>query len=507
MFPTEPFGRSLGAPVDRLVAHGVDHFAMKCRSAKPSALALCIACCGATLAACAPDLGPQPVVPAATQFEIGRSLPADNQPWPADTWWRAFGDPQLDQLIYEAVANSPKMSEAVARIELARAQAINARAALLPNIGATATARYSRISENIGLPSNGDFNWLGAALVTGSFEIDFWGKNRAGLEAATSQAVAAKADAAAAQLMLASQVASAYVDFARLQVMRNLAADAVRMRKETRDLAALRLQAGTGQKQAADQADSAVEAATAQLRAVDESVELTRHMIAALLGAGPDRGSRITRPILIKRRNPGLLKDLPLELVGRKPELVAARWRAEAAAQRIHQATAAYYPNVNLMAVAGIVSMGLDKLFQDKSGLVSAGPAISLPIFDAGRLEAGYRGARAEYDLAVASYREVLLQSLQATADAVTSLKALRGRSAAANAAEAKAQAAYDLTKLRYKGGLADYDSVLLTENALIAAREEAATLRLRGFQLDIALAKALGGGFRGTVPTERTPS
>ena len=480
---------------------------MKCWLAKPSAIALSVACCGLTLAACAPDLGPPPVIPTAAHFETSKSLPPSNQAWPADTWWRTFGDAQLDQLINEAVANSPKMSEAIARIELAKAQAINARAALLPNVGAMGTGRDSRITQNLGLPSDGDFHWLGAALVTGSFEIDFWGKNRAGLEAATSQAMAAKADAAAAQLMLASQVASAYVDFARLQVMRDLAADAVRMRKETRDLAALRLQAGTGQRQAVDQADSAVDAATAQLRAVDESVELTRHMIAALLGAGPDRGSRIARPVLIRRRNPGLPKDLPLELVGRKPELVAARWRAESAAQRIHQATAAYYPNVNLMAVAGFVSMGLDKLFEDRSALVSAGPAISLPIFDGGRLEAGYRGARAEYDLAVASYRDVLLQSLQATADAVTSLKALRGRSAAANSAEAKAQNAYDLTKLRYKGGLADYDSVLLTENALIAAREEAATLRLRGFQLDIALARALGGGFRGTIPIERTPS
>ncbi|MFG1428821.1 efflux transporter outer membrane subunit [Roseixanthobacter glucoisosaccharinicivorans] len=478
---------------------------MNCWSAKPSAIALCIACCGLTLAACAPDLGPQPLIATATQFQTAKSLPPGNQPWPADTWWRAFSDPQLDQLIYEAVANSPTMSEAVARVELAKAQAINAQAALLPNIGAMGTVRDSRITQNLGLPSDGDFHWLGAALVTGSFEIDFWGKNRAGLEAATSQAMATKADAAGAQLILASQVASAYVDFARLQVMRDLAASAVRMRKETRDLAALRLQTGTGQRQAVDQADSAVDAATAQLRSVDESIVLTRHMIAALLGAGPDRGDGLKRPTLIRRRNPGLPTNLPLELVGRKPELVAARWRAEAAAQRIHQATAAYYPNVNLMAVAGVVSMGLDKLFQDRSVLVSAGPAISLPIFDGGRLEAGYRGARAEYDLAVASYRDVLLQSLHAAADAVASLKALRGRSAAANAAEAKAQNAYDLTKLRYKGGLADYDSVLLTENALITAREEAASLRLRGYQLDIALARALGGGFRGTIPTERT--
>ena len=479
---------------------------MNCRSAKTTVLLLCATCCGAALSACAPDLGPKPAIATPAQFESSQSLPPGDQPWPSEAWWRDFGDPQLDQLIDEAVANSPTMAEAAARIQLAKAQATNARAALLPTVSALGAVQDTRITQNIGLPSNGDWSWLGATLLTGSYEIDFWGKNRAALKAATSEEVAARADAAAARLALASQVASAYVDFARLEVERDLAASALQIRTRTRDLVAVRLQAGTSPKQDMEQADSAVQTATARLRSVDESIALTRHMIAALVGAGPDRGDRLAAPALTSRRSPGLPNDLPLALVGRNPELVAARWRAEAASQRIHQAKAAYYPNVNLIAAFGVVSLGLDKLFEEGSELGSAGPAISVPIFDGGRLEAGYRDARGEYDLAVASYRDVLLQSLKAAADAVASLKALPGQSEAVDAAETTAQGAYDLTKLRYEGGLASYDSVLISENALIAARDEAATLRLRGFQLDIALARALGGGFNGAIPTQRTP-
>ncbi len=479
---------------------------MNFRSAKPSAASLSALSCGLALASCAPNLGPKPGIPTPAGYETSASLPAGNQPWPSDAWWRDFGDPQLDQLIDEAVANSPTMAEATARIDLAKAQAINARAALLPTVGATGTVRDSRITQNIGLPSKGDWNWLGATLLSGSFEIDFWGKNRAALRAATSETMAARADAAAARLTLAAQVASAYVDFARLEVERDVAVSALTIRTRSRDLVALRLQAGTGPKQAVEQADSGVAAATARLRAIDESIVLARHMIAALVGAGPDRGDRVTRPALATRRNPGLPNDLPLALVGRKPELVAARWRAEAAAQRIHQAKAAYYPNVNLMGLFGVVSMGLDKLFESSSQLGSVGPAVSVPIFEGGRLAAGYRGARAEYDLAVASYRDVLLQSLKDAADAVASLQALQGRVEATDAAEAKAQSAYDLTTLRYKGGLADYDAVLISENALIAAQDDAATLRLRGFQLDVALARSLGGGFNQPISTDRTP-
>ncbi|WP_170112680.1 efflux transporter outer membrane subunit [Sphingomonas fennica] len=459
------------------------------------------------LASCAPRLGPSPTIASVTQFETSASLPGGDQQWPKTDWWRDFGDPQLDQLIAEGIANSPLMAEAEARVALARAQAISARAALLPRVDTLGAVQDTRISQNIELPTSGGWSWLGSALLSGSFEIDFWGKNRAALRVATSQTRAAQADIAAARLMLTVQIASAYADFARLEANRSLAAAALRTRTEARDLVAVRIRAGTAPAQAMDQAESGVQSATAQLRSVDEAIMLVRHMIAALAGSGPDRGDRIASPALIHRRSPDLPNDLPLELVGRKPELVAARWRAEAAAQQIHEARTAYYPNVNLLGVFGVVSLGLDRLFTDGSQLGTVGPAVSVPVFEGGRLAAGYRGARAEYDLAVASYREVLLQSLKDAADAVTSLKALPNEAQAADAAEAKAQNAYALTKLRYEGGLADFDAVLISENALIAARDEATMLRLRGFQLDITLARALGGGFSGRAPTRRTTS
>lgn len=393
------------------------------------------------------------------------------------------------------------MAQAAARVAIAKSQIENAQAALLPSLNVIGTVQETRITENLGLPSNGDWKGLGAALLDGNYEIDFWGKNRAAVAAATSTAEAAAADAAAARVTLAADVASTYCDFARLAVDRDLAADALRIKQDSLDLVQGRLRAGTAPKQALEEAESQVQTATEQLAALNESLELTRHAIAALVGAGPDRGDQLAPPRLVNNLPPALPNDVPIELAGRNPSLVAARWRVEAAASRIKVAKAAYYPNVNLMAVFGVLSMGLGNLFQEESELGSVGPAINLPIFEGGRLEAGYRGARGEYDLAVASYNDVLLQTLRDAADAIASLNALQTRSQAADAAEQQAQAAYTLTRDRFKGGLTDYDSVLISEDALIEARNQAASLRIRAFTLDIALMRALGGGYHTSIP------
>ena len=179
----------------------------------------------------------------------------------------------------------------------------------------------------------------------------------------------------------------------------------------------------------------------------------------------------------------------------------------ESAAERIGVARAGFYPNVNISGLIGLASFGLDNLFKSESVIGSFGPAISLPIFQGGRLSARYRGARGDYDAAVATYNETLLQALHQAADAATSLRALHERVDRTDAAVARQDAAYGLAKMRYEGGLSDYQSVLISEDALLAAREQAAALRLRGFILDIALAKALGGGFKAAVPASDTNS
>jgi NodT family efflux transporter outer membrane factor (OMF) lipoprotein len=442
---------------------------------------------------------------AESSVATARSFVAEPAPWPSDHWWKDFGDLQLDQLIEEALANSPTVEQAAGRIRVASAQSDLARASLLPKVGATATARYSRITQSIGLPTDGDWHLLGAGLINASYDLDLWGKNRSALRAAVSEQRANEADAAAARLALSVAVASSYSDLSQLYLRRSVAADALSVRKATLDLVTRRFNAGLDPRTALEQAQAGADAATGALAAIDEAIGVNRNALAALLGAGPDRGLDIKVPALTTRRPFGLPSDAAINLIGRNPDVVSARWRVEAEAQRIGVAKAGFYPDVSIAGLIGVASFGLSNLFKQESIIGSAGPAISLPIFDGGRLAANYRGARARYDIAVAQYDEALLRALHDVADAATSERALAARQLAADGAVTRQEAAYRLARMRYEGGLADYQSVLIVEDSLLNARDQAASLRLRGFVLDIALVNALGGGFRGDLPIPKT--
>lgn len=239
-----------------------------------------------------------------------------------------------------------------------------------------------------------------------------------------------------------------------------------------------------------------LDSARAALAEASEQIKLTRNSIAALLGRGPDRGLDILRPRLQMRRPVGLPDALSANLLGRNPEVVAARWRVEAAARNIGVARAQFYPDVNLMAFVGYQSLGLNNLFSSGSDIGSVGPAISLPLFEGGRLRANYKGARAEYEYAVASYNDALTQALRETADATGSLAALVDRSEATASALSHSEEAYQLAKARYSGGLADYQEVLTSEDGLLRAQLANTAIHSRGYSLDVALVKALGGGF-----------
>lgn len=451
------------------------------------------------LSGCAtvPDLGPRPEPADAATFATARSLGGSLQQWPRDDWWHDFGDPQLDTLVREALEHSPTVAEAAARIRAAAAQADLARALRQPTVGATATVRESRITQSIGLPTDGEWHLLAAGLASASYDLDIWGKTRDALRAAVSAVQASEADEATTRLAVATAVATTYVEFAQWLVRRDVAADAERIRGDLRTLVVQRYDAGLEPQASVEQAEGSVETARAELAAIDESLDLIRHTLAALLGAGPDRGLEIAAPSLRHRRPSELPANLPIELVGRRPDVVSARWRVEAAAARIGVARAGFYPNVSLGGLIGFASFGLDNLVDSRSVVGSAGPAISLPIFDGGRRSATYKSARGEYEAAVAVYDATLLRSLRESADAAASLRALGPRANRIDAALTRNEAAYRLSRIRYEGGLSDYQAVLISENALLAAREQAASIRLRGFLLDIALARSLGGGFR----------
>jgi NodT family efflux transporter outer membrane factor (OMF) lipoprotein len=456
----------------------------------------------AALSGCAaiPKLGPEPQAKAPTAYATAQTFDAPAAQWPQDRWWTAYGDAQLDGLIEEALAHSPDLVQAEARIRQAKAIAEQANSTLLPHLNAGGTIQGFKPSYNEGIPSglapHGWHDWevVGVGL---DWQIDFFGRNRALLAAATSEAEARRADAAEARLVLSTAIAGAYADLAQLYAERDAAHDAVRVRSESEALIAARFGRGLETDAALERAHSARAAAEEQLAALDESIGLSRNGLAALMGEGPDRGLAIARPGNAAVRPFGLPTNLPAELVGRRPDVVAARLTAQAAQKRIKAAKADFYPNVNLVALAGASSLGIGMLAKAGSGFASAGPAVSLPIFSAGRIEGAYRGARADYDTAVAVYDKTLVRAFQEVADSAVSARALDARLADSREALAAANKAYDLTRQRYARGLGTYLDVLSAEDALISQRRDVADLETRAFVLDVGLIRALGGGYR----------
>jgi NodT family efflux transporter outer membrane factor (OMF) lipoprotein len=391
------------------------------------------------------------------------------------------------------------MMEAQARLRDAVARTGDARSALYPTLGANASVTRDKLSYNSIFPAAAvprGWNDMGRTTLDFSWELDFWGKNRSALHAAVSEANAAEADAAGARLLLTTSVADAYVRLQYLFVRRDVAAQSLRNRQDSLRLVQRRFAQGLDAQVSIEEATAREDLATADLAEADEQIQLARNGIAALLGRGPDRGLDITRPTLSTRRAIGLPSTIQADLLGRKPEVVAARWRVEAAAKRIGVAEAAFYPDVNLTAFIGFESLGLSNLTASGSDVGGFGPAVHLPIFEGGRLRAHYRSARAEYDLAVANYDDALTQALRETADAARSLAALHDRLTATDAGLARSETAYALAKKRYDGGLSDFQSVLTAEDAWLQAQIADTAIHSRGYALDIALVKALGGGF-----------
>jgi NodT family efflux transporter outer membrane factor (OMF) lipoprotein len=455
------------------------------------------------LGACAsaPDLGPAPTAKALAPSPASlQASPGPSSPWPADAWWRSYGDPQLTALIEEGLAGSPDMAQAQARLRRARAAAEQTGAARFPQLSASAQAAEAKDSVNNGLPAflaSDEWRETAQARLDLSFELDFWGKNRAAFRAAASDAWAAEAEAAATRLALSTAIASAYADLARLHADRDAAQDALKSRRESAELIAGRHAEGLETLAALRRAEAERAGAEGELAALDESLALTRNALAALLGEGPDRGRAIGRPAVSRLAAAGLPANLEVELIGRRPDLTASRLRAESAAQRIRVARADFYPNVRLSALVGLQSVGLGALTNAGSDFASVGPAVSLPIFSAGRLEGAYRGARADYDAAIAGYDATVVRALREVADAVASRQALARRLDRNRAALDAAEDAARLVVDRYKGGLSTYLDVLAAEDSLIAQRRAVADLEARAFSLDVALVRALGGGFR----------
>ncbi len=470
-----------------------------------ASLALAVAGCASTA-----GLAPRSELTAAGTLHAERTFEPEHiaaDTWPAADWWTRFGDPQLDALEQEALASSPSLAAARARVDKAMALAGLARAARRPSVDAGVTSTRRRYSENDVLPTPPGGTWQTPSDATLDFryELDFWHKNRAALAAALNRIDVARLDAFAARMMLSVSVARTYVQLARLHDRLDVARATLAQREQILDLTRQRVTAGLDTRVELKQAEGALPAARVDIAALTESLDLMRHALAALLGAGPDRGLTIARPALAAAGTLTLPSTLPADLLGRRPDVIASRARVEAAGHDVDVAKAEFYPDIDLRAFAGFASLGLSGLVDAGSRVAGAGPALRLPIFDRQRLRSRLAARDADYDAAVEQYDETLVEALRDTSDGLASVRSVAEQRAEQQSALAAAREAYDLALARYRDGLGNYLSVLAVETEVLAQRRLEADLRARGYDTQIELIRALGGGFGGGVRLSST--
>lgn len=417
-------------------------------------------------------------------------------------WWRAYGDPQLDRLIDEALVSSPSLKIVQARLARAQAGAELVDAATGPQLTVAIDATRQKYTANGAVPPPlaGTVRESGTAQFTGSWELDFFGKNRAALNTALGNTRAAQADAEAARMLLASTVARSYFQLVRLNAQLQLANQLLAQRTQALGLVQDRVNAGLDTRLELRQSEGGLPDARLQIETLQEQLILARHALSALI-AQPNRPIVVDIPTYSAINSMVFPMALPSDLLGRRADIAAARWRVEAATHEVSSAQAQFYPNINLAAFVGLSSIGLDRLLRTGSEQWGVGPALRLPIFDGGRLRANLRGKTADLDAAIESYNAVLIDAVREVLDHVASTQAIQRQQGEQRAAQTLAESAYEIALQRYKAGLSNYLAVLTTETVVLNQRRQGVDLAARALDTQVALMRALGGGYSGELP------
>ncbi|QZN98190.1 efflux transporter outer membrane subunit [Symbiopectobacterium purcellii] len=432
----------------------------------------------------------------ADELASSRSLTTEKQGrWPDAQWWLRYHDRQLDSLMETALASAPTLKIAEPRLKNAAGIAEQIGAIRSVQVGASASKSKVSYAYQAYMPPHG-WNDYGSATANLSFNLDFWGKNRAEVAAATSDYAAADAEMQSAKLLLQAALVQSYAELTRLYLNRDTTQNALEIRSKTVELMTERNLNGLETDGVIKQVQALKASAEAELIASEEAIQLQKNAIAALLGDGPDRGLSIQRPAIHLDESFNLPANTGINILGHRPDISAARWRVEAAAKRIHVAKTAYYPDVSITGFIGYQSFGLNNLTRSGNDAGSIGPALYLPIFTGGRLSGQLTSAEANYEESVATYNNTLTLALHDVANVVTRANALKARLSKSESAFANAKAAYLIADKRYRGGLATYLDVLTTEDAMLDTQRALVNLQSQAFSLDVSLIHALGGGF-----------
>lgn len=452
---------------------------------------------------------PKPDLPALRHEAPLAGLPAPHGgAWPDPKWWTRYHDTQLDALEEKALSSAPALDQARQRFDSALRAVDVARATGGASFQASAQVQRQRMSEH-GLipPQLLGFTWYnqGDLGIQFQYDFDFWGKQRAAVAAAVDSAHAAEAERSTATLMLTAAVADTYFGWQADQALLELATARVDALERTRDIARKRVARGVDAADTLHTADAQIAGAHELRAAYAGSAPIRRAALAALLGVAPSELPEL-RPSPLPDVAESLPDDIGIDLLARRPDIAASRWQVEAAMQQVNQARAEFYPDISLGAMVGLSSIDLGKLLSAGSRVANIGPALHLPIFNLGRLRAAYGVTEAQLAAAAAQYDATVVSAAQDVATQALNLEQIAARRRQRAAQLSAVRALNDTADARARRGLTDDRAVLAAQVQVLEQRDAATTLKAQAISSEIALTKALGGGYRITpIPQPAT--
>lgn len=421
--------------------------------------------------------------------------------WPSQSWWLSLDDAQLNRLIEQALKHSPDIQMANANLEKASSLVMSADSKFDPVVSADAGVTRSRLSRVEDYSYQG--NKYGSVYNLGlnmNYSFDLWGGNKAAWIASVNDQKAAEIDHQAAKINLSSAIIRTYIQLANAYSLEDLAKEDLKRTQRIVSITQQLLSNGLTSDDHLFTAKGNEASAEQKLKSRTLSIQLLKNALATLVGDGPDLASTIERPSAHMGTKLNLPAQLPANLIAHRPDIVAAKWRVEAANKNIDVAKTRFYPNVNLSASAGFKKVIGDSMFGETSRSWSVGPAISLPLFTQG-LKADLIDQTASYDSAVAQYNKAIIKAFGDVTDNVLSIKSINEQIQDAQQSLQLVTKSYHITEKRYQSGMGSQLEVLLIENQLLQAESALTLLKNQLQEQQVALVEALGGGFEDYQP------
>jgi len=415
-------------------------------------------------------------------------------------WWRAFNDPLLDTLVAQALAQSPNLALASARLAQARATLSAASAGRYPQLSLGLRDTRLRISEERPLSNYNSTQFATVqndfvGTLNAAYEVDLIGRVQRSIEGARAGAERSEADLENTRLLLTADVATAYFNVRQVDIELDVLARALGLQHRSLELANSRHDLGASSGLEVAQQQALLDSTLTQVDVLNRQRGQFEHALATLTGTPAP--SFALAPAAVRQAPPAIPLGVPSDILERRPDVAAAERAMAAANAQIGVTRAALYPSINLGASLGGESRELSALFNAPALLWSIGASLAQPIFDGGRLRANVAFAQAGYQAELASYRRVLLTAMQEVEDGITGLAALERASRQAAAAVASASRVLEMATARYEGGAAVYLEVITAQQALLNNERLLAQLEGQRLLTAVFLVKALGGGWQ----------